>query len=45
MLMKILTHPAARFSIRCYETTMLILLGYIIFYSLQSLTSTYLIGA
>jgi hypothetical protein len=45
MLMKILTHPAARFSIRCYETTMLILLGYIILYGLQSLASTYLTRA
>lgn len=43
MLMKILTHPAVQLAIKCYETTMLILLGYILFYGLQSLAFTYLI--
>lgn len=41
MFMKIITHPAVRFSIKCYETTMLILLGYIFFYVLQNLAFTF----
>jgi len=43
--MKILTPPAFPLAIKCYEITILILLGYIIFYGLQSLASTYLIRA
>lgn len=45
MMMKILEHPAVQLAIKCYETTMLILLGYIIFYCLHSLVFTYLIRA
>ena len=40
-MMKILTRAAVQLAIKCDETTMLILLGYILFYGPQSLASSF----
>lgn len=37
MLMKILTHPATRFAMRCYDTVMLATVVYILFLVLPHL--------
>lgn len=39
MMMKILTHPAVRFSVKCYETAMIVGGVYILFCILKHMIS------